>query len=274
MAEIALSRNLTVDLLSTPAYSDLLSSVITSQPSSVESIVKTLVNRRHIPEAGAVILRSIHSVPSFMRTFSSSLMMGLKQTEANVVTNVKPLGKVIEDKYSKVAAPSSVHTSPKAPSANIDWDAGDNDWNDVEDNEEGQGEGDVDEPTKRESPSVKDESVLEQKEAKVEVEAVKADEWGNQDGWGGWSDEELEKIDADKENRESCNDQDVVKRQKHMSPPLLPSPQSAFARVPPRDQATSSTSLDKQSKAELPSVDLPNAASDWDEEDWGSGWDN
>ncbi|XP_034245235.1 neuroblastoma-amplified sequence-like isoform X2 [Thrips palmi] len=276
VAEVALSRNLTVDLLSTPAYSDLLSSVIASQPSSVESIVKTLLNRRHIPEAGAVILRSIHSVPSFMRTFSSSLMMGLKQTAPSVVANIKPVDKVIEHKVSKAEAESSVLTSPETRACtDTDWDAGDNDWSDVEENETEQKDvgGIVDEPTRREIRSAKEKRVQEQQDAKV-----KANEWSNQDGWGGWSDEELERIDAEKENCEGFNDKDVMKRQKHISPPLLPSPQSAFARVPPRDQATSSapleTSLDKQSEDELPPAALPNAASDWDDEDWGAGWDN
>ncbi|KAK3925364.1 Neuroblastoma-amplified sequence [Frankliniella fusca] len=259
LAELAISRGLTADLLSTPAYSDLVSGVIYSQPDSARSIVETLVARKHIPEAGSVILRSFNSVPRFMRTFSASLVAGLKGTNSNPVSPIcsrdVPIGTPEQT--------TPLHSSNEVKASQIDsgWE---NDWSDEEDNEPAESKSAICE-------QVDDNlSHVDGLEGKSE-DKPKTGSWGNQDGWDNWSEEEeeLEKIDSEKRHREKHSQGEVLQHQKQISPPLLPSPQSAFARVPQKEASTAGSPAFQAKDTHLQG----NTTSDWDEDDWGAGWD-
>lgn len=366
MAELAQARELTVDLLSTPAYSELLSSTLASQPSSAESIVKTLIGKKHIPEAGSVLLRSINSVPHFMRTFSASFLAGLGQTSctkpfANEMAISRGNKSITQSPRQSSVTPPPSSTRAANPSDNLtynEWDTEETEWNDVEEPEAkhveeiphevagsfqhksqpgsshsllvvkepksdfwgaGDGGDDVEEPDATQSKDIPLEatrsfqnqspSLVVVKESKSDswgrddgwddideseatqskeiphelrssienqsqpgspslvVKESKSDSWGADDGWDNWSEEEVEKITKGREKESHRN----VK--KCVTPPLLPSPQSAFARVPPRDQKATNVSAQTQANPEPQSTDLSNAASDWgDDNDWNTDW--
>lgn len=267
VAELALARGLTVDLLSTPAYSDLISGVLITNPSSVGSIVKTLLQRKHIPEAGSVILRSLNSVPSFMRTFSASIVVGLGHISGPVTPSkgIKSEEKVVSAGVESQTVTASAQTSH----VESEWDVAENDWSDVE------------EPEDIHSSKTSSRQVgNEQHQGSVQTDQQpKSDDWGAQDGWDNWSEgeteEELEKIDAEKASPERFNQEEGFQtKTKRISPPLMPSPQSAFARVPPRDQMQVREDQEQDQTSPEGSKPEPVPESDWDEDDWGAGWEN
>ncbi|XP_026284757.1 NBAS subunit of NRZ tethering complex isoform X1 [Frankliniella occidentalis] len=264
VAELAIAHGLTADLLSTPAYSDLVSGVLFSQPASAENIVETLIARKHIPEAGSVILRSFNSVPRFMRTFSASIIAGLKGTNSDPVSPSHSRDVTTEKPMQVTSLQLQSSVMGKASKDDNEWDASENEWSDVE-------EGKVENTEEPFSAPVGDsvKSCVDDSVSKPCANTLKADGWGDQDGWDNWSDEEeLEKIDSEKKSREKHSRGEVLHQQKHISPPLLPSPQSAFARVPPRELGAADSPVLLQAKD--PEDAQP---SDWDEDDWGAGWE-
>lgn len=254
--------------MTTPAYSELVTSLLASDPSSAKGIIKTLVQRKLIPEAGSVILRSINSVPQFMRTFSASIVAGISRTSPSSSTtnlNAKLSGaKGFTERAltQSSASPVSVDTVPNQD--DNDWDAAGNDWSDVEQSDmPGHVASSSSEPSGNKSYSLDGGLPSEKKQ-------LNSDGWSVQDGWDNWSDDELEKIDSEKKYRDELSGGDFQNKPKCISPPLLPSPRSAFARVPPREH----TNAGESSSSQLEDATPPASASgtDWDNEDWDANW--